>query len=260
VPVQLLVRLRSDRIFYFDPPARTAGALGRPRRHGAKFSCADPALRPAADVELTCHSERYGMVTVRAWHGLHQALSRQGWWSDYPREQELPIVPGTVLQVTVERLPHGRTPHQDLWLWHTGPLAPDIDLLWKAYLRRFDQEHFHRFSKVHLGLATAHLGSAEAVDRWIALTLAAYTQLRLARDLVDDLRRPWQPRPAPGTVLSPYRVRLGFRRLHAKLPSITQPPKPRRPGPGRPPGSKNKPKATRPAYRSSPPNRQQHKA
>ena len=47
--------------------------------------------------------------------------------------------------------------------------------------------------------------------------MAACTQLRLASVLVGDLRRPWHKRPEPGQVLSPYRVRLGFRRLRAQL-------------------------------------------
>jgi DDE superfamily endonuclease len=45
--VAVLVRLRSDRCFYADPPPRPPGATGRPRRHGAKFNCADPTTWPA---------------------------------------------------------------------------------------------------------------------------------------------------------------------------------------------------------------------
>jgi hypothetical protein len=44
--VAVLVRLRSDRCFYADPPPRPPGATGRPRRHGAKFNCADAASWP----------------------------------------------------------------------------------------------------------------------------------------------------------------------------------------------------------------------
>jgi hypothetical protein len=44
--VAVLVRLRADRCFYPDPPAPPAGKTGRPRRHGAKFNCADPATWP----------------------------------------------------------------------------------------------------------------------------------------------------------------------------------------------------------------------
>src|SRR5436189_176473 len=46
-PVVVLVRLRSDRCFYPDPPPRPPGAGGRPRRHGAKFAFADPTTWPA---------------------------------------------------------------------------------------------------------------------------------------------------------------------------------------------------------------------
>jgi len=249
--VQVLVRLRATRVFYLDPAPRQPGQRGAGKRHGAEFSCSDPGKRHAPDFERTVACERYGSVVVRAWRGLHQKLGRTGRWADFPPDQRLPIVRGTVLQVVVERLPDGRKPPKDLWLWHAGPIEADPDLLWKAYLRRFDQEHFHRFAKVYLGMAAAHLGSAAATDRWVALAMAAYAQLRLARHLVDDLRRPWHPRPDPGKPLSPYRVRLGFRRLRAKLGTPAGAPQLTRPGPGRPKGSKNRPKAKRPAYRTS---------
>ena len=63
--------------------------------------------------------------------------------------------------------------------------------------------------------------------------MAACTQLRLASVLVGDLRRPWHKRPEPGQVLSPYRVRLGFRRLRAQLgtPGWDGEKHPARPGP-----------------------------
>ncbi|WP_239372474.1 hypothetical protein [Frankia sp. Cj5] len=111
--------------------------------------------------------------------------------------------------------------------------------------------NFHRFAKVYLGLRAVHLASAQATDRWVQLTIAAYAQLRMASTLVDDLRRPWQSKPAPGTVLSPYRTRLGFRRLRAKIGSPTKPAKFSRPGPGRPKGSTNRPKSTCPPHRTS---------
>jgi hypothetical protein len=46
--VAVLVRLRSDRCFYADPPpAARSPRGGRPCRHGAKFAFADPATWPA---------------------------------------------------------------------------------------------------------------------------------------------------------------------------------------------------------------------
>jgi hypothetical protein len=92
----------------------------------------------------------------------------------------------------------------------------------------------------------------------IAVGKTAYAQLRLARHLVDDLRRPWHPRPDPGKPLSPCKVRLGFRRLRARIGTPAGPPKPAHPGPGRPKGSKNRPKSRRPTYRKSEPATSKH--
>ncbi|MET7391600.1 hypothetical protein ACFYPT_41755 [Streptomyces sp. NPDC005529] len=195
--MQLLVRLHTTRVFYLDPAPRRPGQMGAAPRHGAEFSCSGPAKRHTPDSEHTVESEQYGTVTVPAWTG-HQKLGSTGRWANWPRDKRLPIERGTVLQVAVDHLPDGRKPLKDLWLWHASPIPADRDLLWKAYLRRFDQEHFHRFAKVYLGPASAHLGAAAATDRWVALAMAAYAQLRLARHLVDDLRRLWHPRPDPG--------------------------------------------------------------
>jgi hypothetical protein len=128
-------------------------------------------------------------------------VARSGHWADWPPHTELPIVRGTVIQISVEHLPGGRKPLKHIRLFHSAPTGtePDTDLLWKAYLRRFDQEHFHRFAKVHLGLRAAHLASAAATDRWAQLAMVAYAQLRMASTMTDDLRRPGSPsgRPAP---------------------------------------------------------------
>lgn len=74
--------------------------------------------------------------------------------------------------------------------------------------------------------------------------IAAYAQLRLARPLATELRRPWEKPPEPNK-LTPARVRRGFRNLCTKIGSPASAPKPSRPDPGRPPGSKNRRPATR---------------
>jgi hypothetical protein len=110
------------------------------------LSLSDPASGPPPDHELVAQSARYGTVRVQAWRNMHQELGRSGHWAGWPPDTRLPIVAGTIIRVSVEYLPGGRKPHKDIWLFHSGPpgVEPDLDLLWKAYLRRFDQEHFHR--------------------------------------------------------------------------------------------------------------------
>ena len=84
----------------------------------------------------------------------------------------------------------------------------------------------------------------QAADRWTWIIIACHTQLRLARPLATDLRRPWE-RPAPPGRLTPARVRRGFRNIRPAMGCPAGAPKPGKPGPGRPPGSKNRRPATR---------------
>ena len=54
----------------------------------------------------------------------------------------------------------------------------------------------------------------------------------------------WLWSSPPGR-LTPARVRHGFRSIRQTLPTLASAPKPGKPGPGRPPGSKNRHPATR---------------
>jgi hypothetical protein len=247
-PAAVLVRLRSDRCFYADPPpAARSPRGGRPRRHGAKFNCADPATWPAPTATLGCHDDQYGTVTVAAWSGLHPKQQRHpGHGSGGPR----PIVRGTILRVQVERVPARTRPPKVLWLWWAGPAGVqlDLDLAWRAYIRRFDLEHTVRFCKQTLGWTTPRPRHPEQADRWTWLVLAGYTQLRLGRQLAGDQRLPWE-RPRPQPRLSPVRVRRGFPQLLVQLGSPASAPKPAGCPPGRPRGHCSGPATRYPAIK-----------
>jgi hypothetical protein len=244
--VALLVRLRADRCFYADPPpAARSPKGGRPRRHGAKFAFTDPTTWPTPTATLACQDDQYGTVTVAAWAGLHPKQQRHpGHGSRRPR----PIVRGTIIRVQVQRVPARTRPPKVLWLWWAGPGELDLDLAWRAYIRRFDLEHTVRFAKQTLGWTTPRPRHPEQADRWTWLVLAGYTQLRLARQLVADQRLPWE-RPRPQPRLSPYRVRRGFPRLLVRLGSPACAPKPAGRSPGRPKGGSCGPAMRHPAIK-----------
>ena len=155
------------------------------------------------------------------------------------------MIEGTLIRLQVDHLPGDRHP-KPVWLWCsvTGAPPADVDRLWQAFLRRFDLEHTFRLFKQVLGWTAPKLRDPHAADRWTWLIITAYAQLRLARPLAADLRLPWE-RPAPPGRLTPARVRRGFRNIHATLPCLAGAPKPGKPGPGRPPGSKNRRPAPR---------------
>ena len=247
VSTTLVARIRDDRVFHTDPAAPAPGTRGRPRRHGDRFKCSDPATWPEPDEQQTSTDVRYGTVTVSAWHGLHPRLGRRGHWAEC---EQPPIVTGTIIRVQVQHLPKptSRT-KKTLWLWVAGTDV-DLEVCWRAYLRRFDIEHTFRFVKNTLGWTTPSLCTPEQADRWTWLVVAAYTQLRLARPIVQDLRLPWERRRKPGR-LTPARVRRGFRRLTPILGTPARPPKSLSPGPGRPKGTHREPRTRYPAIKKA---------
>jgi hypothetical protein len=201
-------------------------------------------VKPSA--ELVTSDPRYGTVKVKAWHGLHPRLIGRGRWSGPAGP---PIVKGSVIRVEVEHLPKpvGRV-KKTLWLFWSGPGTPDLDVCWRAYLRRFDIEHTFRFAKNTLGWTSPSLCTPGQAERWSWLIAAVLTQLRLARGRVDDLRLPWE-RPCAPDQLTPARVRRGFRRLRALIGTPASPPKYTRAGPGRPKGTRKPPRTRYPVIK-----------
>lgn len=238
--VQILVRVRNDRVMYRDP-APEPPRRGRPRKHSAdRFECKDPATWGSPDQELALDDERHGHVSVMSWGGLHPRLYCRGRFAGF---WPSPVIRCHLVRVTVTRLPNGRKVPGPLWLWWAGPGMPDLDLIWRAYLHRFDIEHTYRFAKHALGWDKAALRHPEQVARWTWLIIAALTQLRLARPVAEDHRQRWERRRKPGK-LSPGRVRRDFGHLAALAGTPASPPKISRPGPGRPKGRTGTP-ATR---------------
>jgi hypothetical protein len=243
LPVQLLARIRSDRVLRLPKPPRLPGTTGRPPKHGPEFALDKPTTWPEPAQVTTTHTTRYGTATATSWDRLHPRLTHRGCWLDH--DGELPIIEGTLIRLQVEHLPGDRDP-KPVWLWSstTSATAADIDRCWQSFLRRFDLEHTFRLLKQTLGWTVPKIRTPEAADRWTWLVIAAHTQLRLARPLAEDLRRPWEKAAPPGR-LTPARVRRGFRNLRATTTLPASAPKPTRPGPGRPPGSKNSRSAPR---------------
>ncbi|NUR60754.1 MAG: transposase [Catenulispora sp.] len=243
LPVELLVRVRSDRVFCAPAGARKGDRPGRQPRHGPRMKLNEAATWPDADVAVRIDTVRYGTAAVAVYTRRHQRLAGDGAWAAH--DGEYPIIPGTLLHIAVDRLPGDRSP-KPLWLWFSEPEvdAEDLAGLFFAFCRRFDIEHTFRMIKQTLGWTRPRVRTARQSELWTWLIIAAYTQLRLARHLAQDLRRAWE-KPTDPEQLTPARVRRGFRQLRRNLPHPARPPKATRPGPGRPKGSKNKTIATR---------------
>jgi hypothetical protein len=171
-PAHILVRLPAGSVFYRDAIA-WPGKNGRPAHRGPAIHCLEPAdfaaagpgpggrkKPPPPDPEpdealLLPDTPRYGTVRAGAWHGVHPLIhGDRGWFKDHWHDKGMPDLRGTLLHVTVDRLPDGRAPGKSMWLWHAGPGPLSLDELWRAYLARFDEEHAFKFAKGTLGLTT----------------------------------------------------------------------------------------------------------
>jgi len=243
LPVELPGRLRSDRVMQLPAPPRQPATNGRPRKHGGELALADPATWPAPQITTSTMTSRYGTAVTAARDRVHPRLTHRSAWLDH--HGPLPVIEGTLIRLTVDHLPGDRDP-KPVWLWfsRTGAAPGEVDRLWQAFLRRFGLEHTFRLFKQVLGWTVPKIRDPAAADRWTWLIIAAHTQLRLARPLAEDLRLPWERPASPGR-LTPARVRRGFRNIRATIPCPAGAPKPGKPGPGRPPGSKNRRPAPR---------------
>jgi hypothetical protein len=220
LPVELLGRIRSDRVLRLPAPPRCYDPKGgRPPKHGGEFALADPATWPEPAVTTVTDTTHYGKAETSAWDRLHPRLTHRAAWLDH--EGELPIIEGTLIRLKVEHLPGDRDA-PPVWLWSskTGATSADVDRCWQAFLRRFDLEHTYRFWKQTLGWTRPRLRAAQAADRWTWLLIIVCTRLRLARLLVKDLRHPWEKPACPGQ-LTLARVRRGFRHLRPLLARLS---------------------------------------
>jgi hypothetical protein len=149
--VAVLVRLRSDRCFYADPPPPTGPKVGRPRQPGQKFACAEERTWWApTDQHAEAHAQ-YGRVRVRAWAGVHAKTQHHPATGSYRPKA---IVRGTLVLVEVEHLPRQTRIPKRLWLWWRGPGQPDLAVVWRAYVRRFDREVVNpQVTKARMGAA-----------------------------------------------------------------------------------------------------------
>jgi hypothetical protein len=243
LPIGLLVRLRSNRCFYAKPAAGATG--GHPRWHGKKFAFRDQETWWDPTYASLLDDPQYGQVQVQAWTEMHAKPDRHATRGTH---QPRPLIPGTLIRITVSKLPKQTRAPKPLWLWWHGPTLPDLERIWQAYRARFQLEHTFKFVRYQLNWTTPRVRYPEQADRWTQVILLAYTQLRLARPVLADQRLPWE-RPCPEGRLTPYRVRRVLSLYLPRLPRLANPPKPCGRSPGRPKHAKSGPAPRYPAIK-----------
>jgi hypothetical protein len=71
LPVDLVGRLRSDRVLRPPKPLRLPGATGRPPKHGPEIALDKPATWPIPQHTTSTDTTRYGTAIATSWDRVH---------------------------------------------------------------------------------------------------------------------------------------------------------------------------------------------
>jgi hypothetical protein len=185
-----IFRLNSTRNLFFSPTEiEDVSKKGRKKEFGDKFTLNNP------DTHKPCHQEtqlswttargKVYSVTVKLWKDMLLRGSKKF------RSSEHPV---NLIQVTVTDAKNNPVFKRPLWIGVFGGRRHEITLIdvYEYYKSRYDIEHFFRFGKSKLLLDAYQTADVNHEEAWWKLSLLAYMQLNLSRELVPMLPQPWE--------------------------------------------------------------------
>ncbi|MBE9103387.1 transposase [Vacuolonema iberomarrocanum] len=244
----VIARVRRNRSFYAQPVPDSSPT--RPRWYGRRFKLNDDATWPPPTQQQTLNgTQRNGQtLTYRLsrWTNLLMRGTR-----DYPMHR----YPFDVL--CCQRLNANSQPQgAPLWLLIWGQSRQHLSSVQgqHAYAQRFRLEHFFGFAKPHLLLTAFQTCHTSHEINAVRLAALAYGQLWLARHLVKAFPLPWQrylPTANPQQH-TPRQLQRGFAAFIHQMGSVATPPKTRGISPGRPKGTRLRPRSPCPLVKFHP--------
>ena len=237
-----VARLRGTRVlhrqFVLDPN-ETKRSVGCPRSYGERFALQDPETWHQPDEEMTViEKSRRGKtyhVEIKAWHNMLMSGKRK------PKRLPMHLYPFTLVQVVRYDEEGNLACKRPMWLLAIGERRHELSAqdIHEAYGQRYDLEHFFRFGKQKMLLASFQTPENVREEKWWQLVHLAYAQLWMGRHIARSLPRPWErnlPAMKKG-VLSPTLVQRDFGRIISQIGTPAKPPKLRFISPGRPKGT-----------------------
>jgi hypothetical protein len=235
-----MVRSRSNRVYHRPPdPEEASDSAGHPTWYGERFDLKDQQTWHDPDEEvITNHTSRRGRtykVVIQGWCDMRMRGKRK----PYPMPmQKHPFTLVKICMYDEEGEPAFQRP---LWLLVVGERRYELGLLdiYWAYTQRFDIEHFFRFGKQKLLLASFQSPIVSREETWWQLVHLAYLQLWVARDCAKSLPRPWEKSlPDANRRITPTYVQRDMKRIIRQIGSPASMPKRRGYSSGWPKGKK----------------------
>jgi hypothetical protein len=246
-----IARARGTRVFYRqfvpDNPDKAKRPVGHPTWYGQRFALQEPETWPQPDEQATIvEKSRRGKtyhIEIRVWHNVLMPGKYK------PKRLPMHLYPFTLVQVVRYDAEGKLACKRPMWLMAIGERRHELSLLdiYQAYGRRYDLEHFFRFGKQALLLASFQTPEDVREEKWWQLAHLAYAQLWMARHVACSLPRPWE-RNLPAMkkrLMSPTLVQRDFGRIIRQIGTPAKPPKPRGISPGRRKGTKLPPRPRR---------------
>ncbi len=242
-----IARVRGTRVFYqqFVPEDAAAdNEVGHPTWYGERFALREPETWPELDEQtILIEKSRRGKiyrVEIQAWHNMLMPGKYK------PERLPMHLYPFTLVHVVRYDEKGQLACKRPLWILAIGQRRSELDLLaiYHAYSQRYHLEHFFRFGKQRLLLASFQTPEDDREESWWQLAHLAYAQLWLARHVACSLPRPWErnlPEMKKGFI-PPTLVQRDFGRIIRQIGTPAKPPKLRFISPGRPMGTKLPPR------------------
>jgi hypothetical protein len=245
-----LARIRGNRVLHrqFVPdPHETKRPVGCPRSYGERFALQEPETWHQPDEAITVtEKSRRGKtyrIEIKAWHNMLMPGKRK------PKRLPMHRYPFTLVQVIRYDEKGNLACQRPMWLLAIGKRRLELSAqdIYEAYGQRYDLEHFFRFGKQKMLLASFQTPEDVREEKWWQLVHLAYAQLWMARHVACSLPRPWErnlPAMKKG-MMSPTLVQRDFGRIIRQIGTPAKPPKPRYISPGRRKGTKLTPRPRR---------------
>ena len=232
-----VVRVRGNRVFYDQhQPTQEPAGKGHPVWFGNPFDLKNPSAQREPDLNevlnITLGNGRECCVSINGWENMLMRGTRYIPMHKYPF---------TLIRIMVKDMDGKDVFKKPLWLIIIGRCRNEISIsdAYHAYRQRYDMEHFFRFGKTKLLMASYQTPIVEHEENWWEIVAIAYVNLYTAVPIAKDLPYPWERwhpkyKEADDQRLpSPSAVQRDMPRIINAFGTPAKSPKPRGKSPGR---------------------------